>query len=76
VTESWTSRHFALANTRDDRPDDLPGLLRRVADEIDSREIAPMDILDLTVSQEMTDAGPWWSVTVYWSDSAARQEDA
>jgi hypothetical protein len=76
VTESWTCHHFALANPRDDRPDDLPGLLRRVADEIDSRGISPGHVLDLTVSQETTAEGPWWSVTVYWSGPALGREDA
>ncbi len=60
-------QHFSLANAHDDRPSDLPRLLRRIADEIEAREIAPMEILDLTISQETTEDGPWWSVTVYWS---------
>ena len=76
VTDSWTCNHFALANPRNDRPDDLPGLLRRVADQIDSRHISPMSVLDVTVSQETTDDGPWWSATVYWSDSPADRRDA
>jgi hypothetical protein len=29
--------------------------------------IDPMDLLDVTISQEMTEHGPWWSATVYWS---------
>jgi len=67
MPEPWFVRHFSLANARDDKPDDLPHLLRRVADEIDSRSIEPMDLRDLTVSSEITGDGPWWSVTVYWS---------
>lgn len=35
-----------------------------------------MELLDVTVSQETTADGPWWSVTVYWSDSAPGREDA
>ena len=49
-------------------PDDLPQLLRRVADDIEERGIAPTDILDLTISNEVAGDRPWWSVTVYWSD--------
>lgn len=60
--------HFSLANPVDDRPDDLPHLLRRIADAIEQRGIGPMDILDLTISKEITGDGPWWSVTLYWSD--------
>ncbi len=26
-----------------------------------------MEILDLTITQEITEDGPWWSVTLYWS---------
>ena len=44
----------------------MPRLLRRVADEIEARGIDPMDILDPTVSQDITEDGPWWSVTFYW----------
>ena len=65
--DQWSSQHFSLANPIDQGPTDLPRLLRRVADAIDERAIKPMEILDLTVSQEMTADGPRWSVTVYWS---------
>ena len=68
MDDTWACSHFSLANPVDDRPDDLPQLLRRVADAIEERGIAPMDILDLTISNEVTGEGPWWSVTVYWSD--------
>jgi hypothetical protein len=67
VTEWWTSRRFSLTNPRDDGSTDLPRLLRRMADEVERRDLDPMDILDLTVSQEMTADGPWWSATIYWS---------
>ncbi len=66
MSESWTCRHFTLGNPRNDGSTDLPRLLRRVADEIDARAILPMDILDMTVSHEITEDGPWWSVTLYW----------
>lgn len=63
---SFPSRHFALRNPVDDGPEDLPKLLRRVADEVDLRGISPDDILDLTVSGEIEDFGLCWSVSVYW----------
>lgn len=65
--EEWTCRHFSLANPRDERPSGLAQLLRRLADEIDERKIGAMDLLDVTISSEMTADGPWWSATVYWS---------
>jgi hypothetical protein len=65
--DQWSSQHFSLANPIDDGSTDLPKLLRRIADAIEERDIEPMEILDLTVAQEMTEDGPWWSVTLYWS---------
>ena len=38
-----------------------------MADDIEVAEIDPERILDLTISKELTDVGPWWSATVYWS---------
>lgn len=66
---SWTCQHFTLSNAADDRPVDLPHLLRRVADQIEAVGAQPMDILDLTISQEMTADGPWWSASLYWAPS-------
>ncbi len=74
ITEWWTSCHFSLANPRDDGSTDLPKLLRRMADEIEKLDIDPMDILDLTVSQEITEDGPWWSATLYWSPDDGEPE--
>jgi hypothetical protein len=42
MAEPWLCHHFSLANAVDDRPTDLPHLLRRVADEIDARQIKPI----------------------------------
>jgi hypothetical protein len=38
-----------------------------MADKVEALGIDPMDVLDLTISQEMTDEGPWWSATLYWA---------
>lgn len=70
LMNKWSSQHFSLGNAQDDRPDDLPHLLRRIADSIDERGIKPTELLDLVVHQETHDFGPWWSVTVYWSSDA------
>lgn len=51
----------------DDGADDLPKLLRRLADEIEPRQLDPTRILDLTISREITESGPWWSASLYWS---------
>lgn len=73
MDEQWTCRHVSLSNPADDGAADLPLLLRRVADLMDEEGIAPMDVMDLTVSSDMTADGPWWTVTVYWS--SGRGED-
>ncbi len=59
-------RHVSIANPRGPEETNLPLLLRRVAELIEDERMDPMDILDLTVSSEITENGPWWSVTVYW----------
>jgi hypothetical protein len=60
MSRSWSSRHFSLTNPRDDEVDDQPKLLRRLADEIEASQLDPMEILDLTISQEIIEGGPWW----------------
>ena len=67
MTDTWSCRHFSLSNPENDGADDLPRLLRRIADMIEDHTIKPMELLDVTVKQEITADGPWWSVTVYWS---------
>lgn len=72
MAESWTSRHFSLANPVTGDVSDLPGLLRRTADQIETDGISPMELLDVVVHQEITADEPWWSVTVYWSPDGSR----
>jgi len=67
MADSWRSRHFSLANAVTDDVTDLPHLLRRVANEIEKQGITPMEMLDVTVHSEISERGPHWSVTVYWS---------
>ena len=67
MIDSWTCRHFSLANPRERGATDLPLLLRRVADHIEEMGIQPEDVLHLNVDHEITEDGPWWSVTVYWA---------
>jgi hypothetical protein len=65
---AWTARHFSLANSEPSQAGNLPRLLRRVAGEIERREIAPESVLDLVAQQQAGPSGPTWAVTVYWSD--------
>ena len=75
VSNGYSCEHFSLSNPENDGADDLPRLLRRVADVMEEYGIRPIDILDLTVSQEPTGEGPWWSVTVYWSPDPDDESD-
>ena len=75
MVDEWTCRHFSLSNPRVGRPDDLAGFLRRLADVIEAEDIAPMDVLDVTIAHEMTKQGPWWSGTLYWSPGATTDSD-
>lgn len=74
MSSAWSCLHFSLANPRDTSQGDLPKLLRRLAQEIEVRRLDPLDILDLTVTQEMTEEGPWWSATLYWSPDEMSEE--
>jgi hypothetical protein len=71
MENSWPCNHFSIANPRRKGSADLPKLLRRVATEIDKLKVDPIAILDLTISQEMTEHGPWWSATLYWASDAS-----
>ena len=75
VSNGYSCQHFSLSNPEDDGADDLPRLLRRVADVMEEYDILPADILDLTISQETSGDRPWWSVTVYWSPDPEEESD-
>jgi hypothetical protein len=66
-SEYGMCRSWSLGNPRGKHASNLPMLLRRVADQMEHDGMKPMEILDLSVHQEMTAKGPWWSVTVYWA---------
>ena len=71
MSDQWSCSHFSISNARDESTSDLPELLRRLAAEIERREISPTNILDVTIANEITDDGPWWSGSVYWSAAGA-----
>ena len=65
-TESWAVRHFSQANPRGPGQDDVPALLRRVADSIE--RLGPVEVQDVTFGTEVTEDGPWYSLTVYFHE--------
>jgi hypothetical protein len=67
MKDTGQCNHFSLACPKGKSQDDLPLLLRRLADEIERRKIKPMELMDLTIEDEITADGKWWSATLYWS---------
>ena len=62
--QSWTIRHFSQANPLGPGQDDVPALLRRVADTIEA--LGPVRVQDVTFGTEATEDGPWHDLTVYF----------
>ena len=68
-----TAEHFSQANPAGPGQDDIPSLLRRVAESVEA--LGPVEVQDLILHTEMTDNGPWYSLTVYFqrlSDARAQ----
>jgi hypothetical protein len=62
--KSWTVQAFSLANPIGPEIENLPLLLRRLADELE--RVKPNAIYDLTLDQEPTGDGIWYSITTYF----------
>lgn len=68
VMTGFRSRHVSLGNGEGPASNDLPLLLRRLADLIEEEGIKNDDILDLVVSgDQVTEYGNWWRATLYWA---------
>lgn len=59
--------HFAQANPKGPGQDNVPDLLRRVADSI--TELGDVQVYDLVLHTEITDGGSWPSITVYYDET-------
>ena len=64
MPESWTIRHFSQSNPMGAGQDDVPALLRQVADTIE--ELGPVEIQDVTFGTEVNEDGRWHHLTVYF----------
>jgi hypothetical protein len=64
--DSWTAEHFAQNLPAGPGQDDVPALLRHVADTLES--YGQLDVQDLVLHghHEITEHGAWPSVTVYF----------
>lgn len=59
-----TAEHFSQANPAGPGQDNIPSLLRRVAESVEA--IGSVEVQDLILHTEVTDRGPWYSLTVYF----------
>lgn len=67
MTDEYSCRRISLSNAEGPSGPDLPLLLRRLADAIESEGIQPEDLLDVTLgSDEVNEHGIWWRASVYW----------
>lgn len=63
----YTALHFSQSNPQGTGQDNVPALLRRVADTID--ELGDVDISNLILHPAITSDGEEWpSITVYYHD--------
>lgn len=70
MTEDWTIFHFSQSNPSGERQGDVPALLRRVADQIES--LGDVQVQDITFTSEPTDAEDDLTVTVYFQREPRR----
>lgn len=72
TSDDWTVSHFSQSNPKGPRQEDVPALLRRVADSIET--LGEIDIQDIVCNcpGELTDDGWWPSITVYYSRKDAQ----
>jgi hypothetical protein len=69
----YTAFHFSQSNPQGAGQDNVPALLRRVADTID--EFGDIDVSDLILHPEITSDGEDWpSITVYYHDRVDVEE--
>ena len=64
ANKRWTAEHFSQANPAGPEQGNIPALLRRVAETVEG--IGPINVQDLILHTEVTDDGPWHSLTVYF----------
>jgi hypothetical protein len=66
---TWAVEYFSQANPAGKDQDDVPALLRRVADSTDA--LGEVEVQDLVMHTEVTENGDWYSLTVYFHRSTA-----
>ena len=67
--DEWQAFHFSQANPAGEGQDDLPALLRRVAESVAA--LGEVRVMDVVFHTEVTAEGNWHSMTVYYVRPAA-----
>ena len=70
MTEDWTISHFSQSNPSGEGQGDVPALLRRVADQVES--LGDVQVQDITFTSEPTDSEDDLTVTVYFQRKPRR----
>ena len=71
MTEDWTISHFSQSNPSGEGQGDVPALLRRVADQIES--LGDVQVQDITFTSEQTGSEDDLTVTVYFQREPRRR---
>jgi adenylate kinase len=67
-----TVSRFVQANPKGPGQGDVPGLLRRVAETLAG--LGPVEVTGLTLENQPTEDGPWYSVSVYFRPTAKTRQ--
>lgn len=62
--DNWTAAHFSKSNPAGEGQDDIPALLRSVADSVET--LGDIRVMDVVFHNEITAEGDWPSMTVYY----------
>jgi hypothetical protein len=62
--ESWTIEHFSKSNPLGPGQGNVPALLRRIADSLET--YGQIAVQDLVLHTDVNEHGEWHSVTVYF----------
>lgn len=70
--DRWTAFHFSQGNPKGRGQDDIPAMLRRVADSIAA--LGDVEVHDIVFHTELDDDARWWpSLTVYYTERNASE---
>lgn len=71
--EPWTCRHIKVSNPAGPGHQDVPRLLRAVADMIE--RIGDVRVLDLVLQEDKYRDGPWTAMNIYYQKSLLDELD-